>query len=183
MLMSPHRRSPFILAGLLVLTVAASAAAQQQSATLVKELTDLMEAAKMTTVAAKDPGGADMYTAAMYFPGSQILVVTAKYEPAVLLDGKLGKKEYQDIYIDLNSAAVANTRVFFEDLGCDGLKPDRDEGKPMDSVEMGGKRTIFDNEWRKDQKISEEDWAKTFADAEKIYVRLLQALVAQAKKK
>jgi hypothetical protein len=180
--MSSHR---FIVltTAVLMLVLGTTAAAQDRSAALVKELTGLMEAAKMTTVAARDPGGTDMYTAAMYFPGSQLLVVTAKYEPVVLIEGKLGKKEYQDMYIDLNSAAVPNTRVFFEDLAADGLKPDRDEGKPMDSVEMGGKRTIFDNEWRKQQKISDEDWAKLFADAEKVYTRLLEALVAQAKKK
>ncbi|MEW5980802.1 MAG: hypothetical protein AB1806_00360 [Acidobacteriota bacterium] len=180
--MSPHRLT-ILLTVLLLLVLSAAAGAQDRSAALVKELTGLMETAKMTTVAAKDPGGTDRYTAAMFFPGSQLLVVTAKYEPAVLLDDKLAKKEYQDIYIDLNSAAVPNTRVFFEDLGADGLKPDREEGKAMDSVEMGGKRTIFDDEWRKDQKISEADWAKTFGDAEKVYVRLLEALVAQAKRR
>ena len=111
-----------------------------------------------------------------------MLVVGAKYAPAVLMTEKLGKKEYQEIYIDLNSAAKAGSRVFFEDLGADGLLPDHDEGKPFDQAEIGGKGTRFSTSWRKDQKISEEEWAKIFAEADKTYARLLQALIVEAKK-
>ena len=118
----------------------------------------------------------------MYFSGSQLLVVGAKYEPAVLLNEKLAKKDYQEIYIDLNSAAKAGTRSFFEDIGADGLKPDHPEGKGFDSAEIAGKRTTFDDGWRKDQKIADELWAKMYADADAAYCRLLQALIREAKK-
>jgi hypothetical protein len=109
-------------------------------------------------------------------------VVAAKYVPAVLLNEKLGKKDYQEIYIDLNSASVASTRIFVEDLGADGLKTDHEEGKGFDSVERAGKRSLFDDHWRKEQKLSDEQFAKLFADADALYARLLQALIAQAKK-
>jgi len=48
----------------------------------------------------------------------------------VILNGKLEKKDYQEIYIDLNSASVAATRVFIEDLGADGLKSDHPTAWP-----------------------------------------------------
>lgn len=179
------RRFVSVCAGLLlVVGMAGTGIAQSpvHSEALAKELAQLLDAKKLTTIAAKDGADPESYAAAMYFAGSQLLVVGAKYQPAVLLADKLANKDYQDIYIDLNSAAKSGTRVFFEDLGADGLKPDHDEGKPFDQAEIGGKATRFSNSWRKDQKISEEDWAKTFADAEKIYMRLLQALIVQAKK-
>jgi hypothetical protein len=100
----------------------------------------------------------------------------------VLLNEKLAKKDYQEVYIDLNSASVASSRVFVEDLGADGLKAEHPEGSGFDSVDRAGKRTIFDANWKKDQKLSDEQYAKLFADADALYSRLLQALINQAKK-
>ena len=131
----------------MLVAMSTTAAAQEpKSAALAKELTALLDAAKLTAIAAKDTADPDAFVAAMYFPGSQLLVVGAKYSPAVLLNEKLAKKDYQEIYIDLNSASVASTRVFVEDLGADGLKAEHPEGTGFDSVDRGGKRTIFDDQ-------------------------------------
>jgi hypothetical protein len=178
------RGTTHLIIGLLVLVVMSTAAAAQESksAALAKELTTLLDGAKLTAVAAKDASDPDAFVAAMYFSGSQLLVVSAKYTPAVLMSQKLDKKDYQEIYIDLNSASVASSRVFIEDLGADGLKADRTEGAAFDSVDRGGKRTVFDNDWRKEQKLTEEQFAKLFADADALYARLLQSLINQAKR-
>jgi uncharacterized cupredoxin-like copper-binding protein len=178
------RTTTHLVIGLLMLVVMSSAAAAQEpkSAALAKDLTQALDAAKLTAIAAKDPSDPDSFVAAMYFSGSQLLVVAAKYIPAVLLNEKLGKKDYQEVYIDLNSASVANTRTFIEDLGADGLTPDHEDGKGFDSVERAGKRTSFDDHWRKEQKLPEEQYARLFADADALYARLLQALIAQAKR-
>jgi hypothetical protein len=178
------RGTTHLVIGLLMLVVMSTAAAAQESKSvaLAKELTTILDGAKLTAIAAKDGSDPDAFVAAMYFSGSQLLIVSAKYAPAVLLNEKLAKKDYQEIYIDLNSASVAGTRVFVEDLGADGLKLDHSEGAAFDSVDRGGKRTIFDNDWKKEQKLSDEQYAKLFADADAIYARLLQALISQAKR-
>ena len=178
------RRIAHMIIGILVMVVMSSAAAAQESKSvaLAKELGQVMDAKKMTTIAAKDGADPEAFVAAMYFTGSQLLVVSAKYAPAVLLNEKLTLAAYQDIYIDLNSAAKAGTKVFFEDAGADGLTPDHQENKAFDSMDTASKRTLFDDHWRKDQKLSEQEYAKVFADADKVYTRLLQALLAQAKK-
>jgi len=178
------RGTTHLVIGLLMLLVMSTAAAAQEakSAALAKELTTLLDGAKLTAIAAKDPSDPDAFVAAMYFSGSQLLIVAAKYTPAVLLNEKVAKKDYQEIYIDLNSASVASTRVFLEDLGADGLKADHDEGAGFDSLDRGGKRTIFDADWKKDQKLTDDQYAKLFTDADAIYSRLLQALISQAKK-
>ena len=100
----------------------------------------------------------------------------------VLLNAKLANKDYQEIYIDLNSASVARTRVFFEDLGADGMKATHPDNVGFDSMEQDGKRTLFDDDWRKTQKMSEEQYAKLFAETDALYARLLQTLIVQAKR-
>ncbi|MFO7692483.1 MAG: hypothetical protein R6V57_05300 [Vicinamibacterales bacterium] len=178
------RGTTHLIIGLLVLVVMSTAAAAQESksAALAKELSTLLDGAKLTAIAAKDASDPEAFVAAMYFSGSQLLIVSAKYTPAVLMNAKLDKKDYQEIYIDLNSASIASSRVFIEDLGADGLKARHEENAAFDSIDRGGKRTVFNNDWRKEQKLSDEEFAKLFADADAIYSRLLQALISQAKK-
>ncbi len=173
-----------LVVGLLMVAVAGSVASAQEakSAALAKQLAAALDAAKLDAVAAKDGPDAESFVAALYFPGSQLLVVGAKYAPAVLLRDKLDKKDFREIYIDLNSAAVAGSRVMFEDMGADGLVADHPEGKAFDSMEIRGTRTVLDEDWRKAQKIAPEAFAKTYADGETVYSRLLSALLAQLKK-
>jgi hypothetical protein len=178
------RGTTHLLLGFLLLVVMGTAAAAQESksAALAQNLTTLLNGAKLTAIAAKDPSDPEVFVAAMYFSGSQLLVVSAKYVPAVLLTAKLANKDYQEVYIDLNSASVASTRIFVEDLGADGLKPTHPDGTAFDSIDRGGKRTIFDSDWKKQQKLTDEQYAKLFADADALYSRLLQALITQAKR-
>lgn len=178
------RGTTHLIVGLLMLVVMSTAAAAQEpkSAALAKELTTLLDGAKLTAIAAKDPSDPESFVAAMYFSGSQLLIVSAKYSPAVLLNEKLAKKDYQEVYIDLNSASVPSSRIFVEDLGADGLRADHVEGGAFDSIDRGGKRTVFDADWKKDQKLADEQYAKLFSDADALYSRLLQALINQAKR-
>ena len=178
------RPTSYLLIGLMLVVVMSSAAYAQEakSVALAKELCQILDAKKLSAVAAKDAGDPDSYVAAMYFSGSQLLVVGAKYAPAVLLDTKLNAREYQDIYIDLSSAAKPGTKVFVEDAGADGLKTDHDNNKAADSIEQGGKQSRFDDDWRKERKMSDADYQKLFAESDALYCRLLTALIAQAKK-
>jgi hypothetical protein len=169
------------LAGALVLLLSKSADAQEsKSAALAKQLTAALDAAKLDSVAAKDPSGADVFVAALYFPGAELLVVSAKYTAPTLLVDRIGKKEYREVYIDLNSASVPDSKIFVEDLGADGLKSKHDENQPFDSYEAAGKRTAFDGEWKK-QKLTEQDYLKAFSAADEKYSQMLRTLLAQLK--
>ena len=166
-----------------VLTVALSAAAQAQepkSAALAKQLAAALDAAKLDCIAAKDPSAPDVFIGALYFPGVQLLVVSAKYTVPALLNEKLGSKQYRDVYIDLNSASVPDSKVFVEDLGADGLKADRNENQPYDTYEAAGKRVAFDGDFKK-QKLTKEEYQKAYGAADDRYSHLLQALLAQLK--
>ena len=168
----------FVAAGLSL------AAAPQDKETLssaaVKELTKALQAANLDNIAAPDPSDPNTWVAALYFPGTQLLVVSAKYSAPTLLVEKMAAKNYRDIYIDLNSASVAGTKVFIIDQSCDGLvaKPNGDQ--VADSYEHGSKSYAFDGDWKK-AKLSEGDYMKAFSDADERYAKILSLLTAQVK--
>ena len=170
------------LAGVLALTVSATALAQEsKSAALAKELSAALEAAKLDSIAAKDPAKPDVFYAALYFPGTQLLVVSAQYSAPLAMDGQLTKKNYREVYLDLSSASVQGSKMFIEDLGANGLVARPRDEEAFDAFEMAGKRTSFDGDWKK-QQLSEEDYMKAFSAADQHYREVLAALLAQAKK-
>jgi len=165
------------------LLLPATAGAQQasKSAPLAKELTTLLDQKKIDSIAAKDPAQPDHYVGALYFPGLQLLVVSAKYAVPMYINERFAKKEYRDIYIDLNSASVAGSKVFVEDLKADGLMAQREGDQPFDIYESAGKRTMFDGDFKK-QKMTEKEYQDAFAAADEAYAKFLSLLIAEAKK-
>ena len=176
-----YRLRGAVVAAVLVLGAAPAFAQEPKSAPLAAELAKLLDQMKADSIAARHPGAPDQYVGALYFPGSQLLVVTARYQVPELLNTKLATKAYRDVYIDLNSASVPNTKVFVSDLGCDGLRAKREENHPYDTIEMGGKNLNFDGDWKR-VKLSEEEYMKSYQQAEEEYTKMLQALLSELKK-
>src|SRR5258705_154778 len=87
----------------------AALAQESKSAPLAKQLAAALDAGKLDSIAAHDPSAPDIFVAALYFPGLQLLVVSGKYAVPQLLNDRVGKKEYRDVYLDLNGASVADT--------------------------------------------------------------------------
>src|SRR5262249_58349701 len=97
------------------LTLPAPASAQDsKSGPLAKELASAMDAGKLDSIAAKDAGAADVFVAALYFPG-QLLVISGRYTAPQLLNDRLGKEGNRDVYMDLNVAAAADSKIFLQD--------------------------------------------------------------------
>lgn len=170
-----------LVASLLVAPLASVGLAQaSKSAAVAAELASLLQERKLDSVAARLPNGTDQFVAALYFPG-QLLVVWAQYSAPALLNEKIVRGEYRDVYIDLNSASIADSKTLITDLGADGLKARREENAAFDAQDIGGKAFQFDGNWRA-AKISEEEYMKTFASADDAYARALTVLLAQLKK-
>lgn len=156
----------FVAAALLCaapFTANLSAQASKSSAG-AKELAQLLQSRKLDSIAARHPGAADEFVAALHFPG-QLLVVWARYSAPALLNEKILKGEYRDVYIDLNSAAIADSRTLITDLGADGLKATREDNEPFDQQDRADKGIRFDGNWRED-KMSEQEYMKIFAQAD-----------------
>ena len=171
-----------LLVAALICSIAPAASAQEsKSAPLAKQLVAALDAAKLDSIAAQDPTSPDVFVAALYLAGSQLLVVSAKYSAPQYLTARLTNKEYRDAYIDLNSASMPASKVFIQDSLGDGLKPKIGDNQPFDIYEDAGKRTMFDGNW-KGQKLSEQDYMKIFSAADERYMQILTALLAQLKK-
>jgi hypothetical protein len=172
----------WILPVALCAVFASSSAAQEpKSAGPAKELAQLLATKKLESIAARMPDSREEFVGALAFPG-QLMVVWAKTTAPSVVNEKLMKKEYKEVYIDLNSASVVESRHFVTDLGPDGLRvrPDQRQG-PADSHDMGAKSMRFDGNWRED-KMSEADYMKAHADADAAYAKAVQALIEEIKK-
>ena len=177
---APRRARTIILLFSVVLSPSLALAQESKSATLATELAKLLDSRKLDSIAA--PGGApDEYVGCLYFPGSQLLVVGAKYSSPERMQQLLAAKNYRDVYIDLNSASVPQTKVFVSDLGANGLRFDREGSQPWDTVDVAGKSYSFDGDWGK-AKISRDEYTKAYQTTDDQYTKMLQALVAELKK-
>lgn len=179
--MTPLTRGCAVTMFLAVAADAALAQTTSKSGPLARQLVAALEAAKLDSIAAKDPAARDVYVGALYISGFQLLVVSGSYSAPMLLDARISKKEYRDTYMDLTGASTPATRIMIEDLGADGLKAKREDNAPFDVVSTAGKSTQFDSDWRK-QKLSEEEYMKAFSAADERYASMLQALIAQTGK-
>lgn len=169
--------------GLLLLSpglASPSSAQAPRSAALARELARALDDAKLDAIAAPDPSDPSAFVAALYFQGSQMLAVAAKYAAPPLLVEKIKQKNYRDVYIDLSSASIAGSKMFVIDTGVDGVSA-RAGDNGADSWEHGAKQYAFDGEWRK-AKLSEEDYMKAYAQADEQYAKMLSALLAELKK-
>jgi hypothetical protein len=103
-----RRLSSIALAAILLLATAASAQ-DSKSATSVTELVKMLDSMKLDSFAVKG-ASPNEYVGALYFPGSQLLVVSAKFDTPWRADSLLEMKNYRDLYIELNSASVPQSR-------------------------------------------------------------------------
>jgi len=177
---------PRVLGGLLTMvgmltSVPAAWAQEPKSTALAKQLSAALDGAKLDSIAVRDPAAPDVFHAALYFSGAQLLVVSAKYPAPDYLVARLAKKEYRDVYLDVNGAAVPNSKTFIQDSAADGLKAKSGDGQAADVYEVANKQTVFDGEPKK-QKLSEQDYQKAFAEADDKYAQILTALLSQIKK-
>jgi hypothetical protein len=164
---------------LLALTPALAFAQESKSAQAASELAKLLDTMKLDSIAANI--GGDQYAGALYFSGSQLLVVQARYSVPQRMDAQIAMKNYRDVYIDLNSASLPESKVLIADLGANGLMAKRQDNQGFDTVDRGGKTYTFDGDWNK-AKLSEQDYMKAFQESDAEYAKILQALLTQIKK-
>jgi len=151
-----------VVVALAVFAVAGQARAQEsESAPLAAELAELLSAAELGAIAARDTADEDRFVAALSFPGS-LLVVSARYEVPLYVEQKIADGEYREVYIDLNAASIPQTKVLITDTGADGLSSGDDSA---DMVDTGSGPARYDGD----------------ADADAQYARMLRALIAEAR--
>lgn len=176
-----RRAAGFALLAAFVLVPSLSFAQQpSKSEKLAAELVALLDARKLDSAAAAGPSAGE-YVGALYFPGSQLLVVGAAYSSPERMALLLRARQYREAYIDLNSGSDPQTKLFVSDLGANGIHFDRSGNQPFDTIDVGGKSYAFNGDWGK-QKISKDEYTKTYLANDDRYSRMLEALLAELKK-
>ena len=162
-----------VLVAMLALFAAVPAAGigqESTSATVAKELVAAMTERNLTSIAVQDAEGTDRFIAAMVFPGVQILLVAGQVSSPDYLRHQLTQKQFTDVYTGLQANAVPDTKVFFHDLGANGL---HQAGETVDILyERGKSQTTFDANW-KSRGLSQSEYQKKFREADALYTRLL----------
>lgn len=163
-----------------VLQAPTTARQEAKSAAGARTLTQILEKGNLDAMATQMPNTEDTFIAALHIPG-QLLVVSARYSAPTLLRAKIAQKEYREVYVDLNSAATPNSRYFVEDLNADGLVYKPDENSGYDTYDSPAASMAFDGEWRK-RRLSEDDYRRQYSEADEQYSRMLEALLAEARR-
>ena len=158
----------------------AARAQDAKSTDLARQLTQILDQKKIDVIALPDSQNPGTFVAALYFPGTQLLVVSAKYSVPQLLNELLARKDYRGVYTELASAAVPGSKLFVMDTYADGLMVRPSGSNAPDSVENGSKQVTFDGDWKK-AKVSEADYTKVFADTDAAYAKALQSLINHLK--
>lgn len=166
---------------LLLSLVVAPAHAQHtlRSGALAKQLGAALQERGLDAVAARDPGASDRFVAALFYPNAQLLVISARYAAPPLLEDKLSKKQYRDVYLDLGVAAIPNSSVLVHDMSADGLCDSRD--KSADILYEGNVTSMFDADWKSHNR-SEHEYMQRLSDADELYSRMLELLLTEVKR-
>lgn len=166
-------------AGLLAALASPAFAQDPQSATPARELAQQLSAKKLDSFAIRLPNSQDQFAAALTLPG-QLIVVWAKFSAPAMLNEKIIKGEFREVYIDLNSASDPQSRNIITDLGSDGVHRGQ-KNQPADAHDVGTTSVRFDGSWRED-KMSEKDYMKAHADADAAYAQILGVMLEELKK-
>ena len=175
--MCPNSR---MLACLVVLaTLPTSGAAQPAgSGGPAAKLIHLLQSRGLDAIGAGDPAAPDRFIAALHIPGDQLLVVAGQHPTPALLAHRIQQKAFRELYLDLQATPTPKGKLFVMDSRGDGLQASRERGESFDIVyEDGTKTTAFDGDWN-GQKLSESEYRKRFADLDRRYAHMLEALVA-----
>ncbi len=169
-------RTSRLLSTFLVVFISAGTAAAgtlERSSNVAAQLVQLMQEQKLDAYAAEDPQVPGRFVAAMLVPDVQLLVVAAETTAPHYLRAQLAQRNYREVYVTLHSSAVPQTKLFFQDMGCNGLN---DQNGGIDIMyERASTQTVFDGDW-KSQKLSKSAYEEKLQTAERKYAEALSAL-------
>lgn len=149
------------------------------SSAAARNLVASLTSQKLEAIAVQDPEHPHHFVAALLIPGVQLLLVSAETTAPEYVQTQIAQRQFREAYSTLNSAAVLPSKLFFQDLGCDGLVGTSDSVDIM--YEQGVNQTIFDGDWKR-QKLSKEAYAERLQKADTSYSHLLSLLTEAARK-
>jgi hypothetical protein len=156
------------------LTSGASTAPESKSAALAKDLSELMASRGIDAFAAQDRARPAFFVAVRSYPGVQLLLVGAESTAVEYVKYQVEHKNYGEAYTALHSSAVPATKLFVQDMGCDGLQRD---GDPVDVVYHQASTQLLLDGNGKASALSKEAYTAKAAEADARYAELLQLVL------
>jgi len=153
--------------------VADAGPAGEPSSKVAGDLVALMKAGSLEAFAVPD-AVSGRFVAAMLVPGVQLLVVSGQSTSPEYVQSQLAARQFQEVYATMHAAVVPESKVFFQDMGRDGVAGSSDNIDVM--YERGTVQTVFDGDWRR-QKLSRAEYEQRLQKADAEYARLLGVLV------
>jgi hypothetical protein len=174
-------RGPAHLLAIVVLAQAGAnvyAQAPFASAAAARELTYALDRSGLNAIAVADPEEPGRFVAALYIPGSQLLVVSADHPSVDGIKHRLAKREYREVYLDLQGTPAPQNKLFVQDAGADGVLSALPERGAVDILyEDGVRQTLFNGD-SKGQNLTSAEYDAALARADARYARLLMLLAS-----
>ena len=171
-----------VAAVIVTLLAVPSQAQETKSAAGAVELAQVLAAKKLDAIAARDPLEAQWICRGLGVPRA-----ADGHRPPATRRRRSSTNDWRAASIATPTSSsmprhALESRVFVTDIGADGLKPKiAKKAVAFDIRDVGGKQFKFDGNWRED-KMSETDYMKVFAEADEHYAHAVALLLAEAKK-
>ena len=139
-----------------------------------KELVATMTTQQLTAFAVQDPAAPTRFVAALLFPGTQLLMVAAVSTSPDYIKAQIAREAVRRGVSALNASAAPETKLFFQDMGCDGLSRDGEQVDVM--YDESGRQVVFDGQG-KISGLSKHEYAARFGTAETQYTAMVTVLL------
>jgi hypothetical protein len=163
---------------LFVGTLHARAFASSEAA---RELVEILDGRGLNAIATSDPMEPGTFVAALYVPGSQLLVVRARHPSLEGVLHRISMSEYREVYLDLHGSPTPKGKFFVHDSGADGILSAVPGSGDVDVLyEDGVRQTLFNGNARA-QHMTSTEYEKKLEYADTYYARLLTLLASAAR--
>jgi hypothetical protein len=149
-----------------------------KSRLLATDLVKMLAERQLEGYAIEDPARPGYFIAVRSYPGVQLLLVEARSTAPEYIRAQIAQQAYAEAYSVLNSTAVADTKLFFHDMGCDGLTRDGDQLDVM--YEQAVRQVVFDGKG-KASGLSKGEYNAKFGTAELQYAGMVTLLLDSLK--
>ena len=155
-----------------------SASDQSLSAAPAATLTASLDRLKLDAIAARDPEDPGRYIAALYIPGSQLLVVHARHPSMDGIRQRLAARQFREVYLDLQGTPTREGKFFVQDARADGILSALPGSGDVDVLYEDGQRQILFNGDMIAQHLTAAEYDAKLASADSRYARMLTLLTS-----
>ena len=174
------KTAPFAIVFLLAMLLSAAAAEPYAlpfaSADAAYNLVRALDQLGLHAIATADPTEPGTFVAALYFPGSQLLVVSARHPSTEGVEHRIAMHQYREVYLDLQGTPTPRNKFFVRDADADGILSALPGSGDVDVLyEDGVRQTLFNGD-TESQHLTPAEYDAKLAAADARYARLLTLL-------